>query len=235
MDLEFVLLIDEKVRVERVTMNSVAGYCCTARPRIPTAYKAVPTRHLIMNVTASVDGPSAIQNAVDWDAPSRIKQLVREGDSEGTNPPKKIAHLQFGLLSAEEIERIAEFQVTNRDLFSLPSRKPAAGGCLDPRLGVSDKYSVCSTCKRKLIECAGHYGYIKLSCVYLYRVLALHYHVAVISTKLFAVPSHGPKIASISHRISKTHSTYPSVHLQDMLTRTTSSLRSTSTPQAHAE
>ena len=31
------------------------------------------------------------------------------------------------------------------------------------RLGVSDKVSTCSTCKLKLADCAGHFGYIKLS------------------------------------------------------------------------
>lgn len=77
--------------------------------------------------------------------------------------PKRISHLQFGLLSASEIKRLAEFQVTSRELFSMPSRKPAIGGCLDPRLGVSDKSSVCATCGCKLVDCAGHYGYIPLA------------------------------------------------------------------------
>jgi DNA-directed RNA polymerase III subunit RPC1 len=45
----------------------------------------------------------------------------------------------------------------------MPSRKPAHGGCLDPRLGVSDKVSACATCKRKLVDCAGHFGYIRLA------------------------------------------------------------------------
>jgi len=101
---------------------------------------------------------------MDYDVPSR-KLLVREGDSDGLVPPKKIAHLQFGLMSADEIQRVSEFQVTNRDLFTMPTRKPAPGGCLDPRLGVSDKHSLCSSCKRNLTECAGHFGYIKLAYV----------------------------------------------------------------------
>lgn len=45
----------------------------------------------------------------------------------------------------------------------MPSREPAQGGCLDPRLGVSDKFSSCATCNRKLVDCAGHYGYIRLA------------------------------------------------------------------------
>lgn len=86
------------------------------------------------------------------------KRLVKQGLA-----PKKISHLQFGLLSPSEMQRLAEFQVTSRELFSMPSRTPAPGGCLDPRLGVSDKLSTCSTCKRKLVDCAGHFGYIRLA------------------------------------------------------------------------
>lgn len=86
------------------------------------------------------------------------KQLVREDEA-----PKLISHLQFGLLSPLEMQRLSEFQVTSRELFTMPSRKPAHGGCLDPRLGVSDKVSTCATCQRKLVDCAGHYGYIRLA------------------------------------------------------------------------
>lgn len=86
------------------------------------------------------------------------KRLVKEDLA-----PKKISHLQFGLLSPAEMRRLAEFRVSSRELFSMPSRTPAVGGCLDPRLGVSDKMSTCATCKRKLVDCAGHYGYIQLA------------------------------------------------------------------------
>jgi DNA-directed RNA polymerase III subunit RPC1 len=94
----------------------------------------------------------------DDDDPGGPKLLVKEDCV-----PKRISHLQFGLLSPAEMQRLAEFQVTTRELFTMPSRKPAQGGCLDPRLGVSDKISTCSTCKRKLTDCAGHFGYIKLA------------------------------------------------------------------------
>jgi DNA-directed RNA polymerase III subunit RPC1 len=86
------------------------------------------------------------------------KRLVKEDLA-----PKKIASIQFGLLSPAEMQRLAEFQVTSRELFSMPSRNPAPGGCLDPRLGVSDKVSTCATCKKKLVDCAGHFGYIRLA------------------------------------------------------------------------
>ena len=89
---------------------------------------------------------------------SRSKMLVKADIA-----PKKISHLQFGLLSPSEIQRLAEFQIHSSQLFSMPARTPAVGGVLDQRLGVSDKVSSCSTCKRKLVDCAGHYGYIKLA------------------------------------------------------------------------
>lgn len=42
---------------------------------------------------------------------------------------------------------MSEFQVFSRELFKMPERTPAPNGCLDPRLGVSDKSAVCETCR----------------------------------------------------------------------------------------
>jgi DNA-directed RNA polymerase III subunit RPC1 len=92
------------------------------------------------------------------DEPSSAKRLMKRDV-----PPKRISHIQFSTLSPEEMQRLAEFQVCSRELFSMPSRRPAPSGCLDPRLGVSDKTSVCATCKLKLVDCAGHFGYIRLA------------------------------------------------------------------------
>ena len=100
-----------------------------------------------------LDGPD------EDDAPTVVRKSLVKQDLA----PKKISNIQFGLLSPSEIQRLAEFQVTSRELFSMPSRNPAPGGCLDPRLGVSDKMSICATCKRKLVDCAGHFGYIRLA------------------------------------------------------------------------
>ena len=99
-------------------------------------------------------------NSDDDDIPlaSRRKDLLKADLA-----PKKISHLQFGLLSPADMQRVAEFQVCSRELFTMPARTPAHGGCLDPRLGVSDKISSCSTCHRKLVDSAGHYGYIRLA------------------------------------------------------------------------
>lgn len=77
--------------------------------------------------------------------------------------PKKISHIQFGMLSPSELQRLSEFRISSDELFSMPSRTPATGGVLDPRLGICDKTSTCATCKRRLQDCAGHFGYIRFA------------------------------------------------------------------------
>jgi DNA-directed RNA polymerase III subunit RPC1 len=98
-----------------------------------------------------------------WNENEDTPNVVRKCLVKEDLAPKKISHLEFGLLSAEEMQRLAEFQVTSRELFTPPTRTPAKGGCLDPRLGVCDKVSTCATCNRKLVDCAGHFGYIRLA------------------------------------------------------------------------
>jgi DNA-directed RNA polymerase III subunit RPC1 len=93
------------------------------------------------------------------DEPSATNKLhVRGNDSL-----KRVSHVQFCLMSAEDMRRTAEFQVVSSELYTIPSRAPAKSGCLDPRLGVNDKMSVCATCNAKLEHCPGHFGYIKLA------------------------------------------------------------------------
>ncbi|EGG07581.1 uncharacterized protein MELLADRAFT_47986 [Melampsora larici-populina 98AG31] len=102
-----------------------------------------------------------------------MKQLVVQ------EAPKKIKHIQFSVLSSQEIVAISEYESTQRDLYSMsgstdPSgfaipgapeplvKKPAKGGVLDTRLGTSDKSGTCGTCNAKMADCVGHYSYIKL-------------------------------------------------------------------------
>ncbi len=81
---------------------------------------------------------------------------------EQSTIPKCVSRVQFGLANADEIRRMSEIQICSRELFQMPYRNTAPHGCLDPRLGVSDKKSICQTCKSKLTECAGHFGHIQL-------------------------------------------------------------------------
>lgn len=53
-------------------------------------------------------------------------------------------------------------QICSKELYRMPARLPAPYGVLDSRLGVSGKTDSCATCSRKLQDCAGHFGFIKL-------------------------------------------------------------------------
>ncbi|KAF2073163.1 hypothetical protein CYY_005516 [Polysphondylium violaceum] len=84
-------------------------------------------------------------------------ELLKEDDG-----PKKIGHIQFGLLSEEDIVRLAHVQIINRELFDLVKRTPTPYGVLDNKLGTSDKSVTCTTCGLNIVDCVGHFGYIKL-------------------------------------------------------------------------
>jgi DNA-directed RNA polymerase III subunit RPC1 len=43
-------------------------------------------------------------------------------------------HIQFGLLSAQDVVKISEFEVTHRDLYTAEDRLPVRNGPLDRRL-----------------------------------------------------------------------------------------------------
>jgi DNA-directed RNA polymerase III subunit RPC1 len=71
-----------------------------------------------------------------------LKRLVTESTA-----PKRISHIQFGLMAADEVQSMSEFQLSSNVLFKKHSRLPAVNGVLDPRLGVSDKQTNCETCR----------------------------------------------------------------------------------------
>lgn len=85
------------------------------------------------------------------------KEFVNEDEA-----PKRLKEIKFGLLGSTDIVRLSEIQVVNRELYRHPERIPMKYGCLDLRLGTSDKASTCETCGCKLIDCVGHFGYIQL-------------------------------------------------------------------------
>lgn len=73
---------------------------------------------------------------------SNVKQPVALSSA-----PKKISKIQFSTLTSNEISKISEISVTNRELFVMPNRNPASLGVMDCRLGISEKKSICGTCK----------------------------------------------------------------------------------------
>jgi DNA-directed RNA polymerase III subunit RPC1 len=72
---------------------------------------------------------------------------MRKNLVENVNAPKRITKIQFGTLTSDEIQKSAELHVTSRELYKMPQRTPSSYGCLDTRLGISDKISTCQTCK----------------------------------------------------------------------------------------
>ncbi|CAG8679350.1 2005_t:CDS:10, partial [Dentiscutata heterogama] len=75
--------------------------------------------------------------------------------------PRKIKHIQFSVLSPQEIVKNAQLAITHRDLFN-ENRAPMENGVLDTRLGTSDHDILCETCGERMAQCIGHFGYVKL-------------------------------------------------------------------------
>ena len=72
---------------------------------------------------------------------------MKKATVDNISAPKRITKIQFGTMPAEEIRRAGELEVTSGQLYEGPARVSAAGGMLDPRMGISDKTSACQTCK----------------------------------------------------------------------------------------
>lgn len=77
--------------------------------------------------------------------------------------PKVIKQLQFSLLSAQDIVKLGEFEVTHRDLYTPADRLPSQNGVLDRRLGTTEKSANCETCGLNTVDCVGHFAYMKLA------------------------------------------------------------------------
>jgi DNA-directed RNA polymerase III subunit RPC1 len=92
----------------------------------------------------------------------RFKIQDTKEQIETTSMSTNIASIEFQIMSNNDIAQLAELEVVSSRLYNEGSLTPTAYGLLDPKLGVSSKGAICSTCNEKYIECPGHYGYIKL-------------------------------------------------------------------------
>jgi DNA-directed RNA polymerase III subunit RPC1 len=90
--------------------------------------------------------------------PTGVHKFVPENTA-----PKKIAVIQFSLLDGQEMAKLAETPIINRELYKYPTKEPMEYGPLDPHLGTSNKKADCLTCGEKLEGCPGHFGSVKLS------------------------------------------------------------------------
>ena len=75
---------------------------------------------------------------------------------------KRVKSIQFGILSPEEIERMAVCEITNPRSFE-DNGNPTEGGINDLRMGTTDKKLRCQTCKCNFSDCPGHFGFIHLA------------------------------------------------------------------------
>ncbi|KAH8810736.1 hypothetical protein F5884DRAFT_842772 [Xylogone sp. PMI_703] len=78
--------------------------------------------------------------------------------------PKKFKELRFGIQSTQDIVSQAVIECSDRMLYDVDrNRTPVEHGVLDPRLGISTYGALCETCGEKLVQCSGHFGYVRLA------------------------------------------------------------------------
>ncbi|MFB6203294.1 MAG: DNA-directed RNA polymerase subunit A' [Candidatus Nanohaloarchaea archaeon] len=75
---------------------------------------------------------------------------------------KNIESLDFGILDAEKLQKIAVKEIDKAEVYDADGF-PVEGGVMDPSLGVIDPGMKCQTCGGKIRECKGHFGIITLS------------------------------------------------------------------------
>ena len=75
---------------------------------------------------------------------------------------KKIDRIKFGILSPKIAKKMAVAKIITPDTHDTDGY-PIKGGLMDPRMGVIDPGLRCRTCKGKMGDCPGHFGYIELA------------------------------------------------------------------------
>ena len=80
-----------------------------------------------------------------------------------TAPIRGVRAVQFGILSPEEIQKMAVLEVIHPESFDMGSNVPKRDGLADPRMGTTERDRLCATCNGSYIDCPGHFGYIKLA------------------------------------------------------------------------
>jgi len=75
-----------------------------------------------------------------------------------------VTSVQFKVLGNDDVKRISVLD-SNGIIYpdTYDNSEPKIGGIIDPRLGVTDQFMLCSFCKSNYMECPGHFGHIKLA------------------------------------------------------------------------
>eukprot|EP01122_Echinamoeba_exundans_P007522 TRINITY_DN2336_c0_g2_i6.p1 TRINITY_DN2336_c0_g2~~TRINITY_DN2336_c0_g2_i6.p1 ORF type:complete len:1742 (-),score=279.53 TRINITY_DN2336_c0_g2_i6:37-5262(-) len=76
-------------------------------------------------------------------------------------PLRKVKHVQFGVLSPDEIRQMSVCEIKYSDAFE--NGEPKANGLMDPRLGTIGREYLCATCEGDSNECPGHWGHLELA------------------------------------------------------------------------
>ncbi|MEE8402010.1 MAG: DNA-directed RNA polymerase subunit A' [Candidatus Hydrothermarchaeaceae archaeon] len=111
--------------------------------------------------------------------------------------PKKIVGVKFGLLSPDDIRKIAEVKITTADTYD-EDGYPIETGLMDLRLGVIDPGLRCKTCGGRAGECPGHFGRIELS-----RPVIHVGHIKLINKILHAVCGKCGRLMLAEERIAQ--------------------------------
>jgi DNA-directed RNA polymerase subunit A' len=75
---------------------------------------------------------------------------------------KKIAQINFGLMSPEHIRKLSVTKIVTPDTYD-EDGYPIEAGLMDPRLGVIDPGLKCRSCGSKGGDCQGHFGHINIA------------------------------------------------------------------------
>lgn len=75
---------------------------------------------------------------------------------------KKIAQINFGLMSPEDIRKMSVTTIVTPDTYD-EDGYPIESGLMDPRLGVIDPGLKCRSCGSRGGDCQGHFGHINIA------------------------------------------------------------------------
>lgn len=78
-------------------------------------------------------------------------------------PVREPKGVQFGILNPDEIRQMSVTVGGIQYAEIYDNGNPKQGGLMDPRQGVIDRTSRCTTCGGNLTECCGHFGHLELA------------------------------------------------------------------------
>ena len=71
----------------------------------------------------------------------------------------RVGAIEFSMLRSHEVNKLSHVHVVSKNLYELNRQEPAANGCLDRRMGISNKKAVCLTSvDTQLADAARHHA-----------------------------------------------------------------------------